>query len=153
MFGGGAVKRLHDRGGIRGTPLEETATRRRLEGEFRTLFPAWREVGTEYFWSGLVCLARDMTAHVGPVPGMAGAWYALAYHGGGVSMASWAGAALADLACGASRTDYALPSILTRPMPAMPFPSLRPMYLRAAYTWFAATEATSGKRLGRAGDT
>jgi len=139
LFGG--------RGGIRGDSLEEGATRWRIEREFRTLFPAWREVRTEFFWSGLVCLARDMTAHIGEVPGMYGAWYALAYHGGGVSMASWAGAALADLALGTRNGDFDVPSILTRRIPSIPFAALRPVYLRAAYAWFAATEALSGRKL------
>lgn len=139
MFGG--------RGGIGGTAPEETAVRQRLESEFRALFPAWREVGFDYFWSGLVCLCRDNVFHVGNMPEKNNAWYGLAFHGGGVSMASWAGAALADMIAGASKSEFQIPAPMRKPVPWIPAPVLRPLYLRGAYAWFGLKERLQGKRL------
>lgn len=139
MFGG--------RGGIGGAPAEEGQVRRRLEAEFRTLFPAWREVGFDHFWSGLVCLCRDKTFHAGPVPGRQNAWYGLAFHGGGVSMASWTGAALADEIAGQRDSRFRIPAPMRKPLPWMPFPPLRPLYLRGAYAWFGLVETLNGQRL------
>jgi len=139
MFGG--------RGGIGGTPPEESMVRRRLEAEFRTLFPAWREVSFDYFWSGLVCLCRDKVFHVGAMPERNNAWYGLAFHGGGVSMGSWAGAALADMIAGAGSSEYKIPDPMRKPVPWIPMPSLRPAYLRGAYAWFGLKERLQGKKL------
>lgn len=139
MFGG--------RGGIGGTAPEEAVVRRRLEAEFRTLFPAWREVSFDYFWSGLVCLCRDSVFHVGAMPGKHRAWYGLAFHGGGVSMASWAGAALAEMIAGTRKSAFQIPAPMRKPVPWIPAPSLRPLYLRGAYAWFGIRERLQGKRL------
>ena len=139
MFGG--------RGGIGGNQTEEAIVRRRLVAEFRSLFPAWREVSFDYFWSGLVCLCRDNVFHVGAMPERNNAWYGLAFHGGGVSMASWAGAALADMIAGANSSEFKIPDPMRKPIPWMPFPPLRPLYLRGAYTWFGLKERLQGKKL------
>jgi glycine/D-amino acid oxidase-like deaminating enzyme len=139
MFGG--------RGGISGTENEETQVRQRLETEFRVLFPAWREVGFDYFWSGLVCLCRDLVLHLGQLPGRQNAWYGLAFHGGGVSMASWSGAALAEMITGSYDKRYKVPAPMLKPLPAMPIPALRPWYLRSAYAWYGAKERLLGRQL------
>lgn len=139
MFGG--------RGGIGGKRPEEALVQRRLEAEFRTLFPAWKDVGFDYFWSGLVCLCRDNVFHVGALPEKDNAWYGLAFHGGGVSMASWTGAALADMVAGASSSEFKIPAPMRKPIPWIPFPALRPMYLRGAYAWFGLKERLQGKKL------
>ena len=140
LFGG--------RGGIGGEHAEESAVRQRLEAEFRVLFPAWREVSFDYFWSGLVCLCRDLVFHVGQLPGRSNAWYGLAFHGGGVSMASWTGAALADMIAGSHDSRYRIPDPMLKPLPWMPLPALRPLYLRGAYAWYGLRERLLGKRLG-----
>jgi len=139
LFGG--------RGGIGGGQNEEHSVRQRLEAEFRTLFPAWQEVGFDYFWSGLVCMCRDRVFHVGRLPGHNNSWYGLAFHGGGVSMASWSGAALADMIAGCHDSRYLIPGPMLKPLPWMPVPSLRPLYLRGAYAWYGLKERLQGTRL------
>lgn len=139
MFGG--------RGGIGGEQVEERAVRQRLEAEFRTLFPSWQEVSFDYFWSGLVCMCRDMVFHVGRLPGRNNAWYGLAFHGGGVSMASWAGAALADMIAGSHNSRFRIPGPMLKPLPRMPLPALRPLYLRGAYAWYGLKERLQGRQL------
>jgi len=86
------------RGGLAFTPASEAAIRARIRADFDAFFPAWRGVETPHYWSGLVCLSRDLLPFAGPIPGMAGAFAAFAFHGNGVAMGSYAGAILADLA-------------------------------------------------------
>ena len=139
MFGG--------RGGIGGKQAEESEVRQRLEAEFGVLFPAWREVSFDYFWSGLVCMCRDLVFHVGRLPGRSNSWYGLAFHGGGVSMASWSGAALADMIAGCHDSRYLIPGPMLKSLPWMPLPALRPLYLRGAYAWYGLRERLQGSRL------
>jgi glycine/D-amino acid oxidase-like deaminating enzyme len=141
MFGG--------RGGISGHKPEEAMICRRLQREFGILFPAWQDVSFDYFWSGLVCLCRDLVFHLGRVPGRDNAWYGLAFHGGGVSMASWSGAALAEMIVGSQNSRYKVPGPMLKSMPAMPIPSLRPWYLRSAYAWYGIKERLLGTQLVR----
>ena len=62
-------------------------------------------------------------------------------------MASWAGAALADMIAGANSSEFKIPDPMRKPIPWMPFPPLRPLYLRGAYTWFGLKERLQGKKL------
>jgi len=88
------------RGGIAHSKRSEAAIRRKIRADFDSFFPAWRHVETPHFWSGFVCLTRDLLPYAGPIPGMEGGFAGFAYHGNGVSMGSYAGALLADLAQG-----------------------------------------------------
>jgi taurine dehydrogenase large subunit len=94
-------------------------------------FPVLRGVGSEYFWHGRVCLAYDLTPHVGTVDGDPTVAYALAYMGSGVAMATYCGGLAADLAAG---KEIPRDTPLTaRSLPRYPLPSLRRAYLAGAY--------------------
>lgn len=125
LFGG--------RGGISTSAGAQRRMRRRLQRSFWRLFPAWREVTVEYFWSGHVALARDLVPHVGRQSDDATVLHALAYHGNGVAMASWSGRAVAGLVVGDAGVERELPALVRRPPPRFPLAGLRNVYLRAAY--------------------
>ena len=120
------------RGGLAHTPRAETAIRAKIRADFDAMFPAWREVETPHYWSGLVCLSRDLLPYAGPIPGLKGAFAGFAWHGNGVAMGTHAGAILADLALG--RTPQ-------RPWPApmrhtprrFPLGRIRRLLMRPAY--------------------
>ncbi len=118
------------RGGISAAPDALARQSQRIEAAFRAYFPAWREVEITHRWSGLVCLAMDFIPHIGSWPAEPGTFFALAYHGNGVAMASWAGRAIADVIAGAPDRR---PELIRRPPPRFPLPALRPLYLRGAY--------------------
>ncbi|WP_293574184.1 FAD-dependent oxidoreductase [Phaeobacter sp.] len=88
------------RGSVRVNERSMRATEARARADFDRMFPAWRDVETEYFWSGLICLTRSLVPFVGPIPGLAQAYAGLGFHGSGVTMAPYAGALLADLVLG-----------------------------------------------------
>ena len=93
--------------------------RLRIRAAFATDFPAWANIETPWFWNGLACITRSLAAYVGPVPGLDGAYAAFGYHGGGVAMASWSGARVADLLAGTLQPS-SLPPLIARAAPALP---------------------------------
>lgn len=103
------------RGGVYATPRATARLRRRIHADFNRLFPAWRAVERPYFWNGLVCLARNRTPFIGPIPEMPGAYAGLAFHGNGVAMGSYAGRLLADLVQGRTPDLPYPPAFATAP--------------------------------------
>ncbi|MEJ1996205.1 MAG: hypothetical protein P8X75_13545 [Limibacillus sp.] len=104
-----------------------------LRGDFDRMFPEWRGVETERFWSGFVCLTYDLVPYVLPIDGLENAWTGLAFHGNGVAMTGGAGRALADMALG---EVPGLPAVLRGPARRFPLPFLRKTYLRGAYVGY-----------------
>ena len=127
------------RGGTGFTPHDEAAMKRRIRKSFESLLPAWKDVETPYFWSGLACLSRSLNAYIGPLAGMENAYGALGYHGSGIAMASWSGRRVADMIAGATQPS-ALPANLRQPMKPFPFPAARRHYLKAAYAWYGVKD-------------
>ncbi|HFD16131.1 MAG TPA: FAD-binding oxidoreductase [Rhodospirillales bacterium] len=127
------------RGGVTGRP--EAFARRVgwMRACLAARFPAWRHVAVDHAWWGYACLARDRLPHLASIPGRPGAWLALAYHGNGVAMASWFGAAAAARLAGRG-FDGPLPAFVTRPPPRFPVPALRPLLLRAVYAWYGVRD-------------
>jgi glycine/D-amino acid oxidase-like deaminating enzyme len=80
----------------------------------------------------------DLVPHVGAWADEPGTYYAMAYHGNGVALASWSGRAIArEIGTGAPQA----PNMLRRPPPRFPLPFLRPAYLRGAYVKFGLEDA------------
>ena len=125
------------RGGTGLSPRDEVAMKRDIRASFEALFPAWAHIETPYFWSGLACLSRQLSAYIGPIG--ENQYAAMAYHGSGVAMASWAGRQVADIMAGGTAVDD-LPAVLRQPVKAFPFPSVRRHYLKAAYAWYGVKD-------------
>ncbi len=85
------------RGGLKFTPRSEKNIRKLMRADFDTMFPKWRSVKFQNYWSGLVALNRTMAPYVGEIPGYDGGFAAFGYHGNGVAMASFVGGIVADL--------------------------------------------------------
>jgi glycine/D-amino acid oxidase-like deaminating enzyme len=120
------------RGGLRHTPGAEAAIRRMIRRDFDSMFPAWRHVETPHYWSGLVCLTRDLLPYAGPIPDMSGVFAGFAYHGNGVSMGSYTGALLADLVQG-RRPGRPYPAPMRHLPRRFPFGRFRRALMRPAY--------------------
>jgi glycine/D-amino acid oxidase-like deaminating enzyme len=121
------------RGGIEDTPESNRHQKAWLERRFAEMFPPLAKVETEYFWRGWVCLSRDKNPHVGSVEDGT-VHYALAYMGSGVAVATYCGRLLAARIAG--RSDGETGPLLGAPLPAFPFPALRRLYQRLAYTYY-----------------
>ncbi|MDX2483546.1 MAG: FAD-binding oxidoreductase [Pseudodonghicola sp.] len=123
------------RGGLMSSPRAEAAARARNRRDFERMFPAWSAVESAHNWSGMVCLSRNRMPYVGPVPGRAGMFAGLAYHGNGVAMGSYAGRLLADLVLGAPDLPY--PAAMRAPMGVFPMGRARRLLLPPTYAAMA----------------
>lgn len=103
------------RGGVFTGARAEARASKMIRADFERMFPAWQNVETQHGWSGMVCLARDMLPFAGAVPGHAGLWAGMCYHGNGVAMGTFCGALLADLVQGKA-TVLPYPQALQNPL-------------------------------------
>lgn len=105
------------RGRVRSTREVWRATRDAARADFERIFPQWRHVETPHFWQGLLCLSRKLTPFAGAIPGTDGMFAALAYHGNGVAMGSYAGRLVADCALG---RPGVIPEVMAAPLTRFP---------------------------------
>ncbi len=103
--------------------------RTKTRTDLARMFPAWTDVETPHFWSGLLCLTRKLTPYAGPLGDGPNAWAGLGYHGNGVAMGTWTGARLADLALGRGNAG----KIHNAPLTRFPLGPARRLLLRGAY--------------------
>lgn len=130
---------LGARGDLTGRPEDGARMRQWMERRFGEVFPAWRDVETEYFWRGLVCMSRSLAPSIGRLADDPSVFYGFGYHANGVNTAPWAGQRIAAMIAG-KETEDDLPAVV-RGLPArFPFPSLRPRYLAAALAWYRLTD-------------
>jgi glycine/D-amino acid oxidase-like deaminating enzyme len=126
------------RGGTWGNPKESDRHQAWMIRRLGELFPAWRGIEISHTWNGLVCLAADLTPHIGKFPSDApnssdsSVFYALAYHGNGVAAATWSGRWVAQLVAGKAQPED-ICAVFRHPLKQFPFPALRKSYLRSAY--------------------
>ncbi len=125
--------------GMRGTPNLGPRDRWRMpnavRADFDAMFPAWRGVRTAYHWSGLICVARNLVPYVGPIGDWEGAFTAMAFHGNGVSMASYSGKVLAGMVAGRPYQEP-LPDAMRAEPRRYPIAPMRRFGLPAAFKWY-----------------
>lgn len=126
------------RGGLTQTPGAVARNHRAIRRDFEAMFPAWADVETPFYWSGLVCLTRHRAPYVGPIPGMEGAFAGFAYHGNGVAMGSYSGALLAQEITG--KGDLPHPALMRLTPPRFPFGRHRRIVMRPAYLAYALAD-------------
>ena len=124
------------RGGLSHTETTEAAIKKKIRADFDAMFPAWRHVETPHYWSGFVCISRDLLPYAGPIPGMEGGFAAFAYHGNGVSMGSYSGTILADLVQGKT-PDTPYPAPMRHTPRRFPLGRFRRLLMRPAYLQYA----------------
>lgn len=127
------------RGGLISTPANEARIAQRVRRDFDRVFPAWAGVETPHSWSGMVCLTASLTPYCGPVPGVPGLFTAFGYHGNGVAMGSYLGAAVADMVRGVE-PRASLPAAFRKPPPRFPLGRWRRAWLAAEYGWAMLTD-------------
>ena len=121
------------RGALTADARAQEKMRDKVIAHFHAMFPTWRGVEVPHFWSGFVNLAYDRLPHVAPIDGWDGAWAAMAWHGNGVALASWAGRQTARAALDGAH----VPAAMARPLPRFPLGGHRRALLYAALGWYA----------------
>jgi len=122
------------RGSVKASGQNMAKTEQIARADFNRLFPKWLSVETSYFWSGLICMSRDLVPFAGPIKGMDGAYAAMAYHGNGVSMAPYCGALMADMALGKQGMLNA--QLMQKQMRKFELGPLRRNLLPPAFAWY-----------------
>ncbi|QFT74301.1 FAD-binding oxidoreductase [Ruegeria sp. THAF33] len=125
------------RGGLWSSAEAEAAIRRKVQQDFKHMFPAWSTVEVTHIWSGLVCLSRALTPFVGPVPDQPGMFAGFAYHGNGVAMGTYCGRALARLVLG---QDARLPVVMMQTPGRFPLGRWRRVLMPPAYAMLALAD-------------
>ncbi|MFA7638112.1 MAG: FAD-binding oxidoreductase [Parvibaculum sp.] len=123
------------RGDTTGTEADGAKMRRFMERRRAEVFPGWAHVETTHAWRGFVCMTAGGTPSIGAVPDDPSVFFALGYHGNGVSAAPWAGRLLAQL-IGGKEEFSTVPAPMRRAPGKVPFPALRRWYLRAALGYY-----------------
>jgi glycine/D-amino acid oxidase-like deaminating enzyme len=123
------------RGDLTGKPKDGQRMRATMERRLGEVFPHWRNIPTTHYWRGFVCMNARLTPAIGKMPDDPSVYFALAYHGDGVSAAPWAGRAIAQLIGGAS-SFHEIPAPFRGIPPRIPFPSLRRWYVGAALGYY-----------------
>lgn len=123
------------RGDLTGNPADGELMRQAMEQQLGAVFPHWKAVPITHYWRGFVCMTARLTPAIGQMPDDKSVYFALAYHGDGVSAAPWAGRALANI-IGGKNSFAEIPAPFKGIPPAFPFPSLRRWYLRAALGYY-----------------
>ena len=120
------------RGGVKGSRPALRRTRQKIRANFNAMFPAWRDVETPYFWSGLISLARTLTPFAGQLSD--GLYGAFNYHGNGVAMGSYAGRLIADQMLGENALPA--PDFMRRPPRRFELGRWRRWSLYPIYAWY-----------------
>lgn len=120
------------RGALSAGPSAHVRMRTTVLAHFHAMFPAWRHVEVPHFWSGFVNLAYDRMPHIAPLSGWDGAWAAMAYHGNGVALGSWAGRQVAR----AALDGTPVPAAMARALPRFPLGRARRLLLMPALGWY-----------------
>ena len=128
------------RGDLTGTPADGERMRAWMTRRLGEVFPRWRDIPVSHFWRGLVCVSRRFAPSAGRLADDPSVWYGLAYHANGVNTAPWTGMMLARAIAGANDVDELFPAVMRGLPRAFPLPALRPLALRAAYTWYGLTD-------------
>ncbi len=123
------------RGDLTGAPKDGQRMRALMERRLGDVFPHWRNIPTTHYWRGFVCMNARLTPAIGQMPDDSSVYFALAYHGDGVSAAPWAGRAIAQL-IGGGLSFQEIPAPFRGIPPRIPFPSLRRWYLGAALGYY-----------------
>jgi glycine/D-amino acid oxidase-like deaminating enzyme len=124
------------RGGVSGSPAETAEMRAWLARRLGEVFPSWRTVAVERFWSGLVCLTGRLTPAAGRLESDPTILFAFGYHGNGVNTATWSGARIAAAVAAGGRAAPDVPDPMRGLPPGLVHPLVRRIGLRAAYAWF-----------------
>ena len=84
-------------------------------------------------------MTRDLVPFAGALLGMPNMWAAFGYHGGGVPMAPYVGALIADQALGQKKLLH--PSLMQRKLRRFELGRWRRMSLPPAFAWYKVKDS------------
>jgi len=131
---------LGGRGNHIGDPEGAECDFARLKRDIAAMWPRFADLEYTHQWRGLVCFGRSLRPSIGRMPEDPSIYFGYAYHGNGVSNATWSGRELAKWLAGPeSGNDILprhLPAILRGRTPRFPLGFLRRQYLRLGLQYY-----------------
>ena len=131
---------LGGRGNHIGDPAGAEHDFTRLKSDIAAMWPGFADLEFTHQWRGLVCFGMSLRPAIGRMPGDPSIFFGYAYHGNGVSNATWTGRELAKWLAGPAADDKLLPRHLPAIMrgltPRFPLGFLRRQYLRLGLGYY-----------------
>jgi len=131
---------LGGRGNHIGDPAGAERGFARLKRDIASIWPRFADLEFTHQWRGLVCFSRSLRPSIGRMPEDPSVYFGYAYHGNGVSNATWTGRELAKWLAGPESGDAILPlhlpAILRGRTPRFPLGFLRRQYLRLGLQYY-----------------
>jgi glycine/D-amino acid oxidase-like deaminating enzyme len=104
------------------------------------MWPRFADLEYTHQWRGLVCFGRSLRPAIGRMPEDPSVYFGYAYHGNGVSNATWTGRELAKWLAGPDSggeiMPMHLPAIMRGRTPRFPLGFLRRQYLRLGLQYY-----------------
>lgn len=120
------------RGPIHEEPAALAAWKARILAVIKTKFPALEQITLDYFWSGWVCLTLDAMPHLAEAEDDPTLTYAIGYNGTGIAPGLHCGRLLAERI---GTGQWSPPTMLTTPLPKIPFAAFRRLGQRGVFAW------------------
>ncbi|MGD8840457.1 MAG: FAD-binding oxidoreductase [Gammaproteobacteria bacterium] len=131
---------LGGRGNHVGDPAGAELDFARLKRDIAGMWPRFADLEYTHQWRGLVCFGRSLRPSIGRMPEDPSVYFGYAYHGNGVSNASWTGRELARWLAGPESgkgiLPLHLPAIMRGRTPRFPLGFLRRQYLRLGLGYY-----------------
>ena len=105
---------------------------KKIELNFKSIFPNWNDIKIDYSWRGLVAFTSKLSPSIGKIDNE-DIFYSFGYHANGVSSAPWLGMQLSKIVFGSNNKNLNISKIYKGLPQKIPFPKLKKLYLRFIY--------------------
>ena len=120
------------RGDMNGSSESHKIYIKKIENNFKSIFPNWKNIDIDYTWRGLVAFSSKLAPSIGKIDNE-DIFYSFGYHANGVSSAPWSGMQLSKLVYGSNDKNLNISKIYKGLPRKIPFPIMKKIYLRLAY--------------------
>ena len=120
------------RGDMDGSIVSHKKFIKKIEKNFKSVFPNWNDIKVDYSWRGLVAFTSKLSPSIGKIENE-DIFYSFGYHANGVSSAPWLGMQLSKLVFGSNNKNLNISKIYKGLPKKIPFPIMKKLYLRLVY--------------------
>ena len=112
---------------------------KKIEINFKNIFPHWKNIDIDYTWRGLVAFTSKLSPSIGKIDNE-DIFYSFGYHANGVSSAPWLGMQLSKLVFGSNNKSLNISKVYKGLPKKIPFPIMKKLYLRLVYLLYLAKD-------------
>tara|TARA_B100001093_G_scaffold93919_1_gene86099 strand:+ start:176 stop:1519 length:1344 start_codon:yes stop_codon:yes gene_type:complete len=127
------------RGDMNGSFKSHQKYIKKIEINFKNIFPHWKNIDIDYTWRGLVAFTSKLSPSIGKIDNE-DIFYSFGYHANGVSSAPWLGMQLSKLVFGSNNKSLNISKVYKGLPKKIPFPIMKKLYLRLVYLLYLAKD-------------